>query len=280
MRFVSVLIVLVIGLISLNSFGQGYGRKTKDAFPQQPRFEKKYWYFDLGANYSLPLINNKEIEGTQIADTLYKTSLNRQGGLGFNFALGRYHLINKLYFFRYWNYGVTYRYVQGSETFSDTRVVNGNSTIYQSGLNKFADHFVGAHVEINGRNKLGDKSFLQHTLGLNASYAIIASRNYNHQVPGIEEKTSDKIHGSLYYGIGYGARISKKLIVIPSVQVPILNAYSWNGGRFDMPYFNSNYWPVSFSLRFMLCQPYRMKHCPPVDAIGVPEGEGQQGGGK
>lgn len=270
---------LFIGLFHYG-FSQGYGRKTKDAFPDQPRFEKKYWYFDLGANYTLPLINKKEIDGLQIADTLYRTNPSQKGKVGAAVNFGRYHMINNLYFFRYWNYGLSYSWIRGEESFKDERIVNGTPTEYNSGNNTFSNHFVGAHVEINGRNKLSDKSFLQHTLGLNASYALGSKQVYNHAVPGIDEKTSSKFHSSLYYKLGWGIRANKKLIVIPTVAVPVFNIYSFNNGRMDMPYFNSNYWPITFSIRFMLCQPYRMKNCPPVDAIGVPEGYQDNGGGE
>jgi hypothetical protein len=272
--------VLLLAL-SFAAVGQGYGRKTKDAFPQQPRFEKKFWYFDLGVNYTLPLLNSNEIEGSKIADTLYKTQPKQQGAPRFSAAFGRYHMINKFYFFRYWNYGITYRWLKGTETFTDVHNVLGNSTNYATGTNTFNDHYVGMHIELNGRNKLSDKTFLQHTLGLNASYAVINNRSYTHSVPGIEEKTSNQIHSYLHYKLGWGIRASKKLLVIPAVEVPILNIYTFNSGRPDMPYFNSHFWPITFSIRFMLCKPYRMKNCPPVDAIGVPEdGSNQQNGGQ
>ncbi|GEM_PF-649838 len=270
-------IAALLIFLSFSLFGQGYGRKNKDAFPQQPRYEKKFWYFDLGANYTLPLVNKKEIDGSQVADTLYRTLPKQNGKLGAYAALGRYHMINNFYFFRYWNYGLTYRWLQGTETYTDQIVQAGNATTYNTGENTFSDHFLGMHVELNGRNKLSDKTFLQHTLGLNASYAIISKRSYTHSVPGVQEKTSDKIHGYLYYKLGWGIRSNNKLIVIPTIEVPILNLYTWNNGRADMPYFNSHYWPLTFSLRFMLCQPYRQKNCPPVDAIGVPEGYNEDG---
>jgi hypothetical protein len=276
LKLTSALIIFL--LYGSFAFSQGYGRKTKDAFPQQPRFEKKFWYFDLGVNYTLPLVNQNEIEGSQVADTLYKTQPKQTGNIGFGAAFGRYHLINNLYFFRYWNYGITYRWLRGTEAYTDIREVAGSDNPYASGNNTFSDHFAGMHIEINGRNKLSDNSFLQHTLGLSASYAVVANRSYNHTVPGISEKTSSQIHSYLYYKLGWGIRASKKLLVIPSLEVPVFNIYTFNSGRADMPYFNSHYWPITFSLRFMLCKPYRMKNCPPVDAIGVPEGGSQDQG--
>jgi len=265
---------------SFSLFSQGYNRKNKDAFPQQPRYEKKFWYFDLGANYTLPLVNKKKIDGTQIADTLYRTNLTQNGKVGAYAALGRYHMINNYYFFRYWNYGISYRWLKGTESYNDEIVIAEVPTSINTGENTFSDHYVGMHIELNGRNKLSDNSFLSHGFGLNASYAVGSKRTYTHNVPGIEEKTQNKIHGYMYYKLGWGFRANKKLLVIPTIEVPIMNFYSWNGARADMPYFNSNYWPLTFSIRFMLCQPYRQKTCPPVDAIGVPDGYNEDGSKK
>jgi hypothetical protein len=273
-------LLTVLIFFSLSVFSQGYNRKNKDAFPQQPRYEKKFWYFDLGATYTLPLINKKEIEGTQIADTLYRTQISQNGKVGAYAAFGRYHMINNYYFLRYWNYGISYRWLKGTETYTDELVVAGNPNTLNTGENAFSDHYLGMHIELNGRNKLSDNSFLSHGLGLNASYAVGSKRSYTHSVPGIEEKTQSKIHGYLYYKLGWGIRANRKLLVIPTIEVPIMNLYSWNNVRADMPYFNSNYWPLTFSIRFMLCQPYRQKSCPPVDAIGVPEGYNDDGSQK
>ena len=275
-----VLVLLLAILLCISGFSQGYNRKNKDAFPQQPRYEKKFWYFDLGGNYTLPLVNKKEVDGTVVADTLYRTQLSQKGKMGTYLAFGRYQMINKYYFFRYWNYGLSYRWLKGSETYKHQSVIANNPIELKTGDNTFSDHYLGMHVEINGRNKLSDNSFVSHGFGLNTSYAIIAKRTYIPSVPGIEEKTQKKIHGYLYYKLGWGIRVNKKLLVIPTIEVPIMNLYSWNGGRADMPYFNSNYWPLTFSIRFMLCQPYRQKTCPPVDAIGVPEGYNQDGSKK
>ena len=45
-------VLLLAILLCISGFSQGYNRKKKDAFPQQPRYEKKFWYFDLGGNYT------------------------------------------------------------------------------------------------------------------------------------------------------------------------------------------------------------------------------------
>ncbi|MFQ3326689.1 MAG: hypothetical protein ACI8YC_001328, partial [Salibacteraceae bacterium] len=100
-------------------FGQGYNRKNKDAFPQTPRFEKTGWYFGLGANYPLNLATIKEAEGTKIGDTTFATNSNPIGQLGAYAEFGRYHMIENLYFFRYWNYGINYRWIHGKEGFEN-----------------------------------------------------------------------------------------------------------------------------------------------------------------
>lgn len=264
--------LLILLFISTSALAQGYDRKKKDAFPQTPRFEKTGWYFGPGVNYPLNVASIKEAEGTKIGDSTFVTNSNPSGQLGLFAEFGRYHLIENLYFFRYWNYGVNYRWVHGKEGFENTLKAPTGDTPLGTGENAFSDHFLNAHIEISGVNKLSDKTFLQHTLGGQVGYALLAKRTYATNLPGLEQKTQNRLHSYLYYRLGWGARVSKKLIVVPSVEVPLLNAYTFNTGRYDMPYFNSHYWPITFSIRFFLCRPYRMKSCPPVDAIGLPDG--------
>lgn len=266
------LIILLSLCWCTSILAQGYGRKKKDAFPQQPRYEKKSFYFGLGGTYTLPILNKKQVDGAVMGDTTYTADLSQKGQFGLAAELGRYHMINNLYFFRYWNYGINYRWLKGQEDYSKQLTSPAQTIDLGSGQNTFSNHFINAHIEINGANKLSDNTFLQHSFGASGGYAITSKQAYTTGLPGLQENSSSKIHAYAYYKIGFGARVSKKLIIIPSVEVPLLNGYSFNNGRFDMPYFNSNYWPLTFSIRFFLCKPYRLKDCPPVDAIGLPEG--------
>ena len=267
-------LVVCIFFLCSSSFAmaQGYGRQKKDCFPQSPRYEKSHWYFGPGLTYTIAPLGSKTVVGTTDADTLYRTNLNRSGQLGFYGELGRYFLIEKLYFFRYWNVGMNYRWIKGKEQYSDERVVLETPTNIGSGENSFSDHFLNLHLEINGINRLSDETFLQHTLGVGAGYGIVSKRAYNHLVPGIEQKTGSKMHSYLYYRLGWGIKSNSKLIIIPSIEIPVLNIYSFHGGRPDMPYFNSGFWPITFSVRFFLFRKYRLKNCKPVDSIGLPEG--------
>mgnify|MGYP000734158798 CR=1 FL=1 len=265
-------LLLAFSLFLIDGSAQGYKRKKQDAFPQTPRFEKTGWYFGLGANYSLNVLHVKEAEGTVVGDSSFITNSNPIGQVGAFAEFGRYHLIENLYFFRYWNYGINYRWVRGKEGFENQLKTPLAEIPLGSGENTFSDHFLNAHVEISGVNRLSDKTFLQHTIGGQVGYGLISNRSYSTNLPGLEEKTQNRLNSNLYYRFGWGVRASKKLIIVPSIEVPILNINSFNSGRFDMPYFNSHYWPITFSVRFFLCRPYRMKSCPPVDAIGLPEG--------
>ncbi len=258
--------------VVVSSFGQGYNRKKKDAFPQPPRFEKIGWYFGPGVTFPVSVLHTREAEGTKIGDTVFTTNSSPGGNLGFFGEFGRYHLITNLYFFKYWNYGINYRWIKGQEGFENQLVTPAASTALGAGQNTFSDHFANAHIEISGANKLSDKTFLQHTLGGQVGYGVATKRSYTTNLPGLTETTQGAFHSYLYYRIGWGVRASKKLMVIPTVEFPILNIQNFNSGRFDMPYFNSQYWPITVSLRFFLSRPYRMKICPPVDAIGLPEG--------
>ena len=265
-------IVIILFFVGSALFGQGYNRKKKDAFPQTPRFEKTGWYFGLGANYPLNVATIKEEEGTKIDDTTFVTNSNPSGKLGAFAEFGRYHMIENLYFFRYWNYGLNYRWIHGKERYENQGITPTGNGPVELGENSFSDHFLNAHIDISGVNKLSDKTFLQHTIGGQAGYAILSKRSYFTNLPGLEQKTQNRLHSYVYYRLGWGVRVSKKLIMIPSIEVPLLNAYTFNSGRYDMPYFNSHYWPITFSVRFLLCRPYRLKSCPPVDALGLPDG--------
>ena len=54
----------------------------------------------------------------------------------------------------------------------------------------------------------------------------------------------------MHYKFGVGIRIGEVLYAIPSVEIPLLNGWKWEGGRSTFGAFNSRYRPVIVSVRF------------------------------
>ena len=271
-RFFTVFIFLLIGF---SVFGQ-YKKKPQDPFPKPPRYNQSGWFVGPGLTHQLVNPQEKTIILSQNNDTILQSTFAERGNLRAYAEVGRYKIINNLYFFRYLDYGLAYKNYAGIENFDESLNISDLSIPVSSGQNTFSDHYASLFFNIRNLVPLKQKIFLQNSFGVLAEWAFLANRN-NFQ-PGLmsTQKFAPRTRAELTYKFGLGYKYSDRLLIIPSVQTSLLNILPWDGVDFILPYFSSNYKPVIFSLRFIFLNQFKQKKCPPVDAIGIPEGFEQQ----
>ena len=132
-------------------------------------------------------------------------------------------------------------------------VTDGSSQEISTG-NKFADHYIEGHFNLNNRIKVSKSSFIQNTLGIDAEYAVL--RNNSSTAP-------PAFVSSLHYKFGFGYKVNKKLMIIPSIETPILTFYPLEYGSSSLGYGSSRFRPMIISLRFLILRP-KMDECPYV----------------
>lgn len=247
------------------------GRKPKDMFPEKRQYKQGFWYFGPGITYSLPSFTKKEtFLGNSGGAEVY--SKHKSSGIpGLYAEFGRYQMINNSYWFRYFNYGVNWRWIQGKEQFNNEMRVGDVATPAGGGTSKFSDHFANAHIEIHNVIYINDYNFFDNGIGVNAGYAVISQRNGTNTLAGSTQSFAEPFTAYFYYKFGYGMKVSKKLIITPSLEIPLLTLNGFTG-RWDLPYFNSHFWPLTISLRFMPFGKRPWADCPPVKSIELPEG--------
>jgi hypothetical protein len=247
------------------------GRKPKDMFPEKRLFKQTFWYFGPGITYAFSGFKQKETDlGTSGGGSLFSVHKGR-GKLGGFGEIGRYRMINNSYIFRYFNYGISWRWIQGSETYNNELRVGDVHSITGSGKSSFSDHFLNAQIEIHNVIYLNDYRFIDNGFGIHGGYALLSNRADANPSATATQQFADPITAYFYYRIGYGLKVSKKLIILPSLEIPLLTLWQFTG-RWDLPYFNSHYWPLTLSLRFIPFRKRPWDDCPPVRSIELPEG--------
>lgn len=245
MRFV---IIILAVLISCNIQAQrksNYnsamtGKKYSDVFPDKLRAKPSGWYFSPGFTLMQPQIFSF------VKNIITKTSESPYSRFGLYLEAGRYKLFEYYTLFRYMDYGIAYKSLRGGERKSGE---------------KFGDHFISAHFNLNNTINIGKYSFIGNTVGVNADYAFIT--NSSGDTPG-------SFIGQLHYKFSYGYKASSKLMIIPAIETPILNLYPFYYGSSSLTYLSSRYHPFIFSIRFLFLRPVQ-DVCPPVYAPGMLE---------
>ena len=176
--------------------------------------------------------------------------------------VGRYHIVRlrqKAYpfsirdFLNYIDYGVAYKQNRGTQTY-DLDMLN-TSTLLRDTISfaqKFNSHNVSVFYNANWVLGFNSKWFMQNTLGVNVDYAFsreIETTDVTSFVQTYQEEPS-RLMAGVHYKFGIGIKLTKKIYAIPSVEIPLINGWKWEGGRSTIGYFNTRYRPIIFSIRF------------------------------
>ncbi|MCI5055645.1 MAG: hypothetical protein MRY83_06020 [Flavobacteriales bacterium] len=246
----SLLLIAAYSLV-LKCDAQIRGYAKKEAFPNTLEHESKGWYFDPGITLQItrPGERTEEINGLNY-------SFDSKGKIGPYFGVGRYKILKNWMFFKYWDYGLSYKWFRGEEHLTIEGAKQPTSA--------FSDMAGGLTTNLVNVINLGKYSFLQNGFGINVDYQFRQSRT-----PLAGPNDPDRITAQLHYKLGVGLWVGQRLIVVPSVEFPILGA---TPKLIDptFTYFDSWYEPLLISLRIMLVSP-KKDVCPPVYAPGLPE---------
>lgn len=267
MRLISTLFILFTTVL----LKAQYNKKVKTPLPQKPRFAQNGWLFSPGLTWGNvnPLKVTENINLTP--DTMLNWQATKAGKLGVYVEVGRYKVTDRLYFFNYIDYGLNYTLIRGTENFTTYQEANNQSFFETSGKNNFTQHTVGLFFNGSHVKPISTKLFIQNSFGLQANFNFIQNITANYYLPNQSFNTPPNLVALLNYKLGLGFKPTNYLLIIPSIQANILNSFPWDNFNFTTKYFESRFMPLVFSVRFMILQLYRVKGCPPVDAI-IPEG--------
>lgn len=253
------------------------GKKPSEVFPDYRRVKPGGWYFSPGATYTLTGIPAHKIQYPSDSTTI-EGSFNPNGRVGAYAEIGLFKAFEKPNLIRYLNYGLHYKMLRGSEAQSFYLVDSTGKSIGPSLDQKatFTDHFVGLHCYANFANQLGQYRFLQHSIGIEAEYAVIAKRDLGLLPLYSPVPTSTRFVAALHYKLGLGIKLSNQFYMIPSLDIPIVGIWPFEKGSPALSYFTSQYVPLIFSIRFLKFGNADPEKCPPVYNPAGNPGENKQ----
>lgn len=177
----------------------------------------------------------------------------------------------KYIFISYIDWGVGVKLIRGMETTRidqlDPLTLSVIGTDEQTG--KFDNLFASARVTVHKNIYFGKKYFIDNGFGVNLDF------NFQRQVAtGYTSFVEQAVPGRHYfhhpfmahihYELGFGIRLSRRSMLIPSVQVPIFGIHEWRKGASDFKWFDSNYYPTLAKIKWTYLFQKKTKGCPPA----------------
>jgi hypothetical protein len=277
MMFRTVLAVLLLALGGPDVAGQGLlDRKRPLIIPEEGKVRRGGFYFAPGVTYTLPRADEDEREMFRSNDTVYNATFDPDGRLGLYFEAGWYHATRDPVIIDYWDVGLAYKNLRGSEAF--TGVLSQEAGIDSfAGEGTFAERYLTLHFNANKFIQTGDFQFIQLSLGANADYRL--GSDYEHTGFPLLNAHSfpPDLLAQLHFKLGYGFKVSGRLILIPSVETPVFSIAPEDQENWgSLQWFSSVYRPLIFSVRFLWLRAPKGFDCPPPIRQPGEKGKGKR----
>ncbi|MCB0770330.1 MAG: hypothetical protein KDC00_07990 [Flavobacteriales bacterium] len=257
------LLLLILVSTSLPGWSQRLmQRKRPDIIPLEGQARRGGFYVSPGATFTLPRGKNSEEEVLRNEDTVYTSTYDPDGRLGIHLEAGYYYTTRDPVILDYWDVGLAYKNLRGSEAYESV-LVRGDSTGSYAGEGTFAERFVTLQVNANKFIQTRDYQFVQLSLGANADYRISNDIAQGGQPIVIQQDFPPDLIGQLHFKVGYGFKLTGNLLLIPAMETPIFSIVPEDQGLGQLQWFSSRYRPLILSVRFMFLRARKGFKCPP-----------------
>lgn len=280
-------LLLISFLINSSVFGQ-QSRKQKTQKKQfysnqrlqEPIFKwitgnylKHGIQFSIGPTYtftSLKTAHDKfDLDTLDVPGTSLERFREVKSRIGVFAEVGMVHIArrpNKI--IHYYDWGIGFKLYGGRETtqldtyFGDTL----GSTRFGEG--KFYNGYLYGRFDMHNVFQMNPYLFLDNSLGVNVDYMLLpGEKGYEGAVFEYDQKFQGDFTVQLHYSLGLGIKpwADKGFFFIPSIEIPILTGYEWDGGSPQFNWFSSRYFPAHLRLKFVWLFKKPAGWCPPVE---------------
>ncbi|MBM3452520.1 MAG: hypothetical protein FJX84_05175 [Bacteroidetes bacterium] len=283
MRIVLSLILIIF--VSFPSIGQRVFKKgevNEKSLRKDAKIDKLVMNYGIQFNFGPAYLmtgrtKSYDIPGSSGLGGNYE--VNPAGRLGFNAEFGFTYFplwkgtpipaLKKSRILDYIEGGVGFKQLGGKETIGVD--YDNQNPVSENGIGKFRNNFVYMRTSFHsivfvGKAKI-DKSrkyYIDNALGINLDVNVVPG-NKLYDDPGLSFAPPTEFHNpfvaQLNYCLGFGIRLDRAWMFIPTINLPVIGFYEWNGVNAKMNWFSSEYWPIQLSFKFMKLREKNRSKC-------------------
>lgn len=198
------------------------------------------------------------------SDQVFDVEYRGAGRPGIGLEIGRFHLIERSRFIHSVELSVGAKTIRGVERFDAVLDDPNRSTPFVlRGDGDFTFNYATAGFRANHLKQFSDYGFFQNSIGVNADYMFTGSTRFNDRGLPMTAMMGDRFTAQFNYRFGVGFKLTQNLLVVPSVETPILTVIQFNDMKSTIGVFNTRYRPLLFRLSFYLLDKKSGRSCPP-----------------
>lgn len=246
-----------------------YGRKKPEIFPTDGKMRRGGFYFAPGLTYALPRGKDHEEQYFNTPDSAYTALFDPKGKIGLYLEAGWFLSTRDPIILDYWDFGLAYKQLKGTEAFTSTYMRSDTTSLF-AGEGAFNDQHLTAHVNANKLIQTRDYQFVQLSLGANLDWRFGTNRSYTADFTALNRWAfPPEFIGQVHVKVGYGFKLTQRLMVIPAIETPVFSIAPEDGGNFGkLQWFSSTYRPLILSVRFLFLRYPKGFACVPVKNNG------------
>lgn len=223
----------------------------KYIFPVVPEFKQSGFFVAPGFTYMAPGSNNEHKFRFQPEGEEYTFESRPKGSLRYMLQAGYYRTFQEERFFDFLEAGLSFKILKGTEEYG---VIDHDYSVPPEEYSAFEDQFAGLFFRATKVMQLSDYTFFTASLGINGDYLVNENRDTNH-IFAPDPEMPEEILAQAHLQVGFGIKVSDKILVIPTLETPILNLWPFDEGKSTLPYFNSRYRPILLTFKIMFLRP-------------------------
>lgn len=224
----------------------------QDFFPLKREY--KPWGFIVSPELNKQFVFMDYNETITFNDTTtYQYNLKGSSKVGYGGEVGAFYTFKKPSPFHFVETTLGYRKL--SSTTSHEGTLNaGDSIAYFASDNQYNQQLLHLSIRATHVLQLKRYSMVMNSIGVNANYNISESVSRSSVYPNVEERFTGNPAVQLNYQLGFGYRISKYVILAPSIETSLLTFYPFENITTGFTYFNQEYQPFYLKLRILILQ--------------------------
>jgi len=258
MRIAFILIPFLMSTVALAQY-----QKQEDIFPSFGEYEKKGWIIKPSVTQTVGGFKDPVDRLWVGSDSVFDINYNTKGKTALGLEIGRFYAIENSRLISFVDFSAGVKLLQGAEEFEAVLDDPDRSTPYVlSGGGIFQHTYATASFSATNAKPLSRKIFLRNTLGINGDFRVQDKRDYNTRGMPIQQEYPTRFIFQAHYKIGIGITLTDNMILIPSVETPIVTFYEYDDMKSTLSVFRSRYRPLIFRLTLLILDKKPDRKCP------------------
>jgi len=254
--------MLFASLLCFQSFGQHH-RGYNDVFPSFGNFERRGWIVSPALTYMLPQIKAPSQRVYFPGGAAYDIEYSPSGRVGVGLEVGRFHVIDNSRLLSHVQLNMGIKVLRGIERF-DATLANETGLLPDVLQNEgaFSHSYATMSFIASNIQQFSRTGFIQNSIGINGDYRIGEASTYNKDGLPIDLATPTQFIFQANYSFGVGFRVSGNILIVPSIETPIVNIYEYEDLKSTLKVFNSRYRPFIFKVSVLMLDNKPDRKCP------------------